>query len=151
MNAKENADVIIVDIAWGRDERFGMTTSMEEMAYLAIDAGASLVIGSNALGIYPMYEYKGVPIVYSTGYLITDSDLTLARRSYIWKFNINKENRVDRIDMIPICTENKTYTKDFRISNIDLCKDYNEMINSWNIENGLDSTINEDDTITIKF
>ncbi len=150
-DASDNADFVIADIAWGREENFGITNQMRNIAKIAIDSGADLVLGSNALGIYPIYTYKDVPIIYSTGYLITDSDLYLARRSYIWQFNINSENKVDKLVMIPVCTEDKTYTKDFRISSPDICNETNIMINEWNNENGIESTISKDGTIEVVF
>ncbi len=150
-DAKDNADFVIVDVSWGRDTNFGVTSQMNRIARLAIDSGADLVLGSNALGIYPIEIYNNVPIIYSTGYLITDSDLTLAQRSYIWQFNINKDNKVSYLNMIPVCSENKTITNDFRISNPEMSKEYNELINNWNIENKVNSKVNEDGTITVKF
>ena len=149
--AKDKADFVIVDVSWGREDKFGTTATMTDIAYKAIDAGANLVMGTNALGIYPMYEYKGVPIIYSTGRLITDSDYTLAERSYIWKFTINKENKVSKIDMIPILTFNNTETKEFMSIDPEMTEAYNELINKWNNENGLNSRINSDATITVLF
>ena len=151
MEAKDKADFVVVDVSWGREDRFGATSTMTDIAYKAVDAGADLVMGTNALGIYPMYEYKGVPIIYSTGRLITDSDLTLAERSYIWKFTINKENRVSRIDMVPVLTFNNRETKEFKTVDPEMTDAYNALINKWNNENGLNSTVNEDKTITVLF
>lgn len=150
-NAKDNADFVIVDVSWGRDDKFGVTRQMNKIAVDAINSGANLVLGSNALGIYPIEIYNGVPIIYSTGYLITDSDLTLAKRSYIWQFGINKENKLTSLKMIPICTENKTITNEFRVSNPQICMEYSMLINGWNRENNINSSIDENGCIIINF
>ena len=71
--AKKMADFVIVDIHWGKGEAsFGVTTQMEEMAKFVIESGADLVMGTHAIGIQPISTYNGKPIIYTTGYAMTD-------------------------------------------------------------------------------
>ena len=68
--AKKSADIVIADIHWGREYEYGVTDQMRQISKVAIDAGADLVIGSHAVGVYPLESYKGKPIIFSTGYFI---------------------------------------------------------------------------------
>ncbi|MDD2376410.1 MAG: CapA family protein [Clostridia bacterium] len=148
--ANENADIVIVDIHWGREYIYGVTTEMKKIAYSAIDSGADLVMGSHSLGIYPIIIYKNVPIIYSTGYLMTDSSSEIAQKSYIFDININKENKINSLEMLPIYINEKKEVMTFYEYNKDLAYDFNTKINTWNIENNLNSKI-VDDKIVITF
>ena len=53
--------------------------------------------------------------------------------------------------MIPTLTFNNTWTKEFKAVDSETTNAYNELINKWNNENGLNSRINEDSTITVTF
>ena len=57
-----------------------------------VDNGADLVIGSHAAGVYPIVTYKNVPIIYSLGYFIGDSDLYVGKESFIFDITVSKEN-----------------------------------------------------------
>jgi len=59
---------------WGQEERSSPRLYQEELAHLAIDAGANLVIGHHPHRIQPMEVYKGRPILYSLGNFAFGSD-----------------------------------------------------------------------------
>ncbi|MEG1705386.1 MAG: CapA family protein [Clostridia bacterium] len=148
--ARQNADFVIVDIHWGRENIFGVTSEMKEIAYLAIDNGANLIIGSHALGIYPIITYKDTPIIYSTGYIMTDSTSELAKTSYIFDININKENRIDSIEMTPTYISDKKEVIPYFEYSKELAYEFNLQMNKWQIENNLNSEI-DNDKIIVKF
>jgi poly-gamma-glutamate synthesis protein (capsule biosynthesis protein) len=148
--ASQNADVVIVDIHWGREYIYGVTDEMKKIAYSAIDSGADLIMGSHALGIYPIITYKNVPIIYSTGYIMTDSDSELAKQSYIFDININKENKIKSLEMFPIYIKDKKEVVPFHEYNNELALAFNIQINRWNEENALNSKI-LDNKIVIDF
>ncbi len=148
--ASQNADVVIVDIHWGREYIYGVTDEMKKIAYSAIDSGADLIMGSHALGIYPIITYKNVPIIYSTGYIMTDSDSELAKQSYIFDININKENKIKSLEMLPIYIKDKKEVVPFHEYNNELALAFNIQINRWNEENALNSKI-LDNKIVIDF
>lgn len=148
--ASQNADIVIVDIHWGREYIYGVTDEMKKIAYSAIDSGADLIMGSHALGIYPIITYKNVPIIYSTGYMMTDSDSELAKQSYIFDISINKENKIKSLEMLPIYIKDKKEVVPFHEYNNELAMQFNIQLNRWNEENALNSKI-VDNKIVIDF
>ncbi len=147
--AKESADIVIADIHWGREYEYGVTEKMNEIAKSAIDAGADMVVGSHALGVYPIVKYNDKPIIYSTGYLISDSDLYAAKESFIFNINISKEKKINSITMIPIYINEKKEVLNYTTYDKEKANEYLEQFNRWHIENSLDSKI-ENDKIVIK-
>lgn len=148
--AKDNADVVIVDIHWGREYVYGLTDQMQQIAKLAIDNGADLVIGSHAAGVYPIISYKGVPIIYSLGYFIGDSDLYVGKESFIFDVTVSKENKIEEIAMTPIYIKDKKEVLLYNEYDSVKCNEVLNQYNTWHIENGLNSTI-ENEIIKIKF
>lgn len=144
LKAKENADFVIVDVHWGREYIYGVTSEMQKIAYTAIDSGANLIMGSNALGIYPIITYKNVPIIYSTGYLMTDLDIEVAKQSFIYDLNITKENKLSSITMTPIYITGKKEALPYTEYNLEAAKEFNNQVNSWQTQNNLNSKIIED-------
>ncbi len=148
--AKESADVVIADIHWGRDHVYGVTNQMKDIARAAIDAGADMVIGSHALGVYPIVKYNDKPIIYSTGYLMSDLDYNVAKEGFIFKVNIDENMKINTLEMTPIFIENKEAVKLYNEYDLEKCSSYLQQFNNWHLENGLDSKI-EDDKIVINF
>ena len=148
--AKESADVVIADIHWGRDHVYGVTNQMKDIARAAIDAGADMVIGSHALGVYPIVKYNDKPIIYSTGYLMSDLDYNVAKEGFIFKVNIDENMKINTLEMTPIFIENKEAVKLYNEYDLEKCISYLQQFNNWHLENGLDSKI-EDDKIVINF
>lgn len=64
---KEAADIIIVNIHWGREERSWYNKRQELLGHRLIDAGADLVIGHHPHCIQPIEIYKNKYIFYSLG------------------------------------------------------------------------------------
>ncbi len=148
--AKESADIVIADVHWGRDHSYGVTEQMKQIARNAIDDGADMVIGSHALGVYPIVTYKDKPIIYSTGYLMTDLDYNVAKEGYIFNLNITPEGKIDKLEMIPTYIENKMKVRLMQEYDIDKCTSYLEQFNNWHLQNGLNSKI-ENNKIVILF
>lgn len=148
--AKQSADIVIADIHWGRDHTYGLTDQMREYAKTAIDLGADMVIGSHALGVYPIVKYKDKPIIYSLGYLMSDLDYNVAKEGFIFKLKISKDAKIESLEMTPIYIENKEKINLY--SEYDKLKstEYLNQFNNWHIENGLNSKI-LDDKIYIEF
>ena len=140
-NAKQHADFVIVNINWGRDYIYGVTDRMKQIAKNVIDYGANLVIGNNALGVYPIVEYNNVPIIYSLGYLISDLDYNLAKQSFIFTFDIDTNSKVKSITMIPIYVSQKQDVELYFDYNSIEASEYINQINTWNLQNGLNSSI----------
>lgn len=149
--AKKMADFVIVDIHWGKGESsFGVSEQMRDMARFVIDSGADLVMGTHAIGIQPIELYNGKPIIYTTGYFMTDLEYETTKSSYMFNLTFNNETKLESIEMIPI------YIKDTQETL--LYKNFDEVaaninmksLNSRNIQNGVNSEMS-DGKIVIKF
>ena len=148
--AKEVADVVIVDVHWGREYVYEVTDQMKKIAHLAIDEGADLVIGTHALGNYPIVKYKDKPIIYSMGYLITDSEYKLAKEGFIYSITIDENSKISSIIMEPTIITDKKSVEFYSNYDEKKCNEILNLYNSWNIENSLDSKI-EGNKIKINF
>ena len=69
---KERAHVVVVSIHWGVEYEETPTERQITYARLAIDSGASLVLGHHPHVIQPVEEYKGGYIFYSLGNFVFD-------------------------------------------------------------------------------
>ena len=147
--AKKIADVVIADVHWGKEYEYKANSQMNEIAHIAIDEGADLVIGSHALGVYPVITYKDKPIIYSAGYFISDTDYYAGRDSFIFDLEIS-DKKIKSLTMTPIYIYNKKEVKLYIEYNIETANDILNMYNNWHLENGLNSTI-EDSKIVIDF
>ena len=70
--AREKAHVVVVSIHWGVEYEETPTERQVTYAHLAIDAGASLVLGHHPHVIQPVEEYKDGYIFYSLGNFVFD-------------------------------------------------------------------------------
>ena len=125
--AKDNADIVIVDVHWGLLVNTKVTYEMEKIARLVIDSGADIVLGSHSLGAKPVTMYKGKPIIYSAGYLITYSELEEAKRSYVYDIDFNSENKVSKITMTPMYTVGQKSVLLYNEYSKEECNKYNEV------------------------
>ena len=148
--AKKSANLVIVDVHWGRDYEYGVTSQMSEIAHFAIDNGADMVIGSHALGVYPIITYKNKPIIYSLGNFISDTDYYVGKESFIFNVSINKDFKITKLIMIPTYIKDKKQTLLYKNYDKYKMNDYLNQMNNWNVENSLDSKI-INDTIEINF
>ncbi len=69
---RAGADIVIVFPHWGIEYRAKPTAGQRNLAHLAIDAGADLVIGNHPHWAEGMEIYKGKPIWYALGNLVFD-------------------------------------------------------------------------------
>lgn len=63
----EKCDVLIVSMHWGEEKKYSATDTQQELAHLAVDSGADLVIGHHPHVVGGIENYNGVQIVYSLG------------------------------------------------------------------------------------
>ncbi len=148
--AKKSADIVIADIHWGREYEYGVTDQMRQISKVAIDAGADLVIGSHAVGVYPLESYNGKPIIFSTGYFISDTSLYVGKEGFIFNVLISSGNKISEIVMTPIYINDKKEVLLYDQYNSQQANEFLEMHNNWEKENGFDSKI-EDNKIHVYF
>lgn len=103
--AKSQADIVIVYFHWGIEYTNQPTQNQRNLARLAIDSGADLVIGSHPHWIQGVEIYKDKLIVYSHGNFIFDqiwSEET--KKGIAGKYVFYKDQLVD-VEFLPIFME----------------------------------------------
>lgn len=69
--AKKNCDFLIVALHWGLEKRSSPTSYQVQLGRSFIDKGADLVLGSHPHVLQGAEQYKGKPIFYSLGNLVS--------------------------------------------------------------------------------
>ena len=100
--AKNQADVVVAGVHWGKNNRSRPVRETREFAHTLIAAGADAVLGSSAHRLQGVEVFRGKPILYDAGNLLFDSHLSgEAARSAV--FNLTLTTRgVHRIEVVPI-------------------------------------------------
>ncbi len=70
--AKKQADLVVIAFHWGVEYTTQPTERQINLAHLAVDSGADLIIGNHPHWIQPLEFYKGKLIVYAHGNFIFD-------------------------------------------------------------------------------
>lgn len=104
--AKTKADTVIVMVHLGLENEYKKTSIMTWYYKKLIDFGADAVLGSHALGVYPVETYKSKPIIYSLGYLMHDTDQEIGKQSAIFNFTVDIKGKITKLKITP------TYIKD---------------------------------------
>lgn len=81
--AQDVADVVIPYFHWGREYTNWPTAQQQELAHLAIEAGADVVVGSHTHWAQAFENYQGVPIFYSLGNFVFDQMWAIETRRSI--------------------------------------------------------------------
>ncbi len=85
--ARSHADVVIAAFHWGPEYTRNPTQSMVDIAHLAVDSGADIVLGNHAHWIMKEEMYQGKPIIYAQGNTIFDQDWSEeTKEGVIYKF-----------------------------------------------------------------
>jgi poly-gamma-glutamate synthesis protein (capsule biosynthesis protein) len=74
--AKKKSDIIIVSMHFGDEYKTSPTPGQKELARLAVDSGANLVIGHHPHVIQPVEKYQEGYVAYSLGNFIFDQNFS---------------------------------------------------------------------------
>jgi poly-gamma-glutamate capsule biosynthesis protein CapA/YwtB (metallophosphatase superfamily) len=94
-SARQQADIVVVLLHFGYEGVDYESPEQETLAYAAIDAGASLVIGSHAHVLQPVKEYNGGLIVYSLGNFVFDDFEPAFNQSIILRVRLGRQGVLD--------------------------------------------------------
>lgn len=100
--ARGQADVVVVAFHWGVEYVAEPTKRQAELAHLAIDSGADLIIGNHPHWVQPVEVYKDKLIVYAHGNFVFDqmwSEKT--KEGVIGKYTFY-DNRLVDAEFLPI-------------------------------------------------
>lgn len=103
--AQEQADIVIISFHWGVEYTHQPTDRQKEIARMAIDAGADLVIGNHPHWIQPPEMYQGKLIVYSHGNFVFDQMWSQKTREGIVSRYTFYDTQLIDAEFIPIIIE----------------------------------------------
>jgi len=100
--AKKATDIVVVSFHWGNEYTTEITERQKELAHLAIDSGADLIIGNHAHWIQPLEFYKGKLIMYAHGNFIFDQMWSQeTREGVVGKYIFYDKKLVD-VEFFPV-------------------------------------------------
>lgn len=87
-------DLLIANFHWGKEYQYQYNALQKEIATLAIDSGADLIIGNHPHVLQPIVSYKGRYIIYSLGNFCfggnktpKDYDTAIYQQSFVFDSN----------------------------------------------------------------
>lgn len=103
--ARKQADIVLVSFHWGQEGKTVLRDYQIRIGHLAIDSGASAVIGSHPHILQGIEQYKNGVILYSMGNFTFGSYSSHSTRSAIAQL-IFSNGRLHEVRMIPIDVNN---------------------------------------------
>lgn len=123
---RENgAQIVILSLHWGTEEKTQPTASQAAYARFCIDAGADVVYGHHAHVLQSVQFYKGKPIFYSTGNFTfgtmsqVDPDTGIFQLTYTIT---DGEPRLSRFGVIPCRTQGSGDYRPYILTEPDECQ-----------------------------
>jgi poly-gamma-glutamate synthesis protein (capsule biosynthesis protein) len=120
---RDESDLVIVYFHWGREYSYEIDPVQTELAHLAIDSGADLVIGSHPHVLQPLEVYKERYIAYSLGNFCfggnkkpSDFDTAIFRQTFV--FDTDRSLRKIEMPQVIPCS----------ISTVDSVNDYSPVV-----------------------
>lgn len=109
-DAKKKVNTVVILTHLGLENTHTVTSIMSWFYKELVDAGADAVLGSHALGLYPVEIYNGKPIVYSMSNLMSDTDYLLGKESGIFTLNVNEHGKIQSLEILPLYVNAKKQT-----------------------------------------
>jgi poly-gamma-glutamate synthesis protein (capsule biosynthesis protein) len=117
---REESDLVIVSFHWGKEYEYEIDPAQTELAHLAIDSGADLVLGTHPHVLQPLEIYKERYIVYSLGNFCfggnkrpPDFDTAIFRQTF--EFDLDKSLRkIEMPEIIPCSISSSIGVNDYR-------------------------------------
>ena len=116
--AKEAYPIVIVSFHWGNELDYSPTNNQIRMGRLAVDSGASLVVGHHSHRMNPIECYKGVYICYSLGnFCFAGNNKPSDMNSYVFqiRFRVTEAGAVSvkAFRIVPIRISSRTDRNNF--------------------------------------
>ncbi|MFH1602098.1 MAG: CapA family protein [Candidatus Shapirobacteria bacterium] len=99
-------DWLIINFHWGQEYQDSPNSRQRELAYLAVESGADIVVGHHPHVVQALEYYRKRPVFYSLGNFVFDqlwSEDT--RKGALGKITLTKE-RIIKAELIPIYINN---------------------------------------------
>lgn len=105
MSAREQADIVLVSFHWGQEGKTTLRDYQTRLGHIAIDAGASAVIGHHPHILQGIEQYKDGIILYSLGNFTFGSYSMRSARSAVAQLRFRKA-RLQSVRLFPINVNN---------------------------------------------
>lgn len=99
------AHLVIPFFHWSEEYVAVPSAYMRQLAHLAIDNGAAMVIGSHPHWVQGTEWYKGKPILYSLGNFVFDQDWSEETKQGMFAEIVVRHQRVVRVRLVPVLIE----------------------------------------------
>ncbi len=103
---KEKVDFLIVSFHWGNEEEIAPQEYQRNLAHLAIDQGADIILGHHPHILSGIETYGNGVIIYSLGNFAFGSYSEKVKESAIFRFHFSKD-KLQKLEIIPISVYNK--------------------------------------------
>ena len=108
--AQNNVNTVVLLTHLGLENTHAVTNVMSWFYRELVDAGADVVLGSHALGLYPVEMYKQRPIIYSMSNLMSDTDYLLGKESGVFTLKLDEKGKVKSLEILPLYVNAKKQT-----------------------------------------
>ncbi|MCA9390545.1 CapA family protein [candidate division WWE3 bacterium] len=103
---KNTVDLIIVNIHWGNEYTYQVTAEQKNLAHVAVDAGADVIIGHHAHWMQPVEQYQHSLIFYGLGNTVFNMMYSMpTRQGFAVRAVINRNDQTLGFELIPMLIE----------------------------------------------
>lgn len=103
--ARANADIVVVAFHWGHEYTYRPSALQSDLAHLAIDEGADLIIGHHPHWFQRVEMYKDKLIMYSHGNFVFDQMWSQETREGIVGKYVFYDNQLVDVEFMPVLIE----------------------------------------------
>jgi poly-gamma-glutamate synthesis protein (capsule biosynthesis protein) len=100
--ARRVADVVIPYFHWGVEYTLYPTDRQRQVAHAAVDAGATMVLGSHPHWVQAIESYHGAFVAYSLGNFVFDQDWSLETQQGLILRTAWRGSRLVAVDLLPV-------------------------------------------------
>lgn len=99
--AREDADLVIVNFHWGQEYDLRVRADQREMAEFAAEAGADIIVGHHPHVLMPVERIGNTLVLNSLGNFVFDQGWTRTRESAVARYEL-REDGMARIELTPV-------------------------------------------------
>jgi poly-gamma-glutamate capsule biosynthesis protein CapA/YwtB (metallophosphatase superfamily) len=100
--ARQAADVVVVLPHWGIEYTSVPTERQQELARVAVEAGATLIVGNHPHWAQAVEYSEGAFVAYSLGNFVFDQDWSLETQQGLVLEAVFRGSRLVSVDLVPI-------------------------------------------------
>ncbi len=99
--ARQDADLVIVNFHWGEEYDLRVRADQREMAESAAQAGADIIVGHHPHVLMPVERIGSTLVLYSLGNFVFDQGWTRTRESAVARYELQQDGTA-RVELVPV-------------------------------------------------